>query len=99
MKKWVSSPPDSNQMHQLIPVGVEGQGGQRLPFWSPLVQEVGVTEEERVFIKQVKMETRGDIDIFNYLQIYSNFLLFLTTPPTESLMGVLNKEAWRSQIV
>lgn len=44
------------------------------------------------------METQGDIGVFNYPQIHSNFLLFLTTPPTARLMGVLNKEAWRSQL-
>lgn len=50
------------------------------------------------FLKQVEMETQGDIGVFNYPQIHSNFLLFLTTPPTVRLMGVLNKEAWRSQL-
>lgn len=44
------------------------------------------------------METQGDIGVFNYPQIHSNFLLFLTTPPTARLMGVLNKEAWRLQL-
>lgn len=44
------------------------------------------------------METQGDIGVFNYPQIHSNFLFFLTTPPTARLMGVLNKEAWRSQL-
>lgn len=50
-----------------------------------------ITEGERLFTKQVKRETRGDIDIYNYPQIYSNFLLFLTTPPHWESDGVLNK--------
>ena len=61
---------------------------------------MGAGEENGVwrFLKQVEMETQGDIGVFNYLQIQSNFLLFLTTPPTARLMGVLNKEAWRSRL-
>lgn len=67
---------------------------------SVLVQKVGAREEEGVwrFLKQVAMETQGDIGVFNYPQIQSNFLLFLTTPPTVKLMGVLNKEAWRLRL-
>lgn len=54
---------------------------------------MGAGEEEGVwrFLKQVEMEAQGDIGVFNYPQIQSNFLLFLTTPPTARLMGVLNK--------
>lgn len=61
---------------------------------------MGAREEAGVwrFLKQVEMETQGDIGVFNYPQIHSNFLLFLTTPPAARLMGVLNKEAWRSQL-
>lgn len=44
------------------------------------------------------MEAQRDIGVFNYPQIQSNFLFFLTTPPTARLMGVLNKEVWRSQL-
>lgn len=73
---------------QWEPKGRVGKGFHSGARWC---RRWGVTEGERLFIKQVKMETQGDIDIFNYPQIYSNFLLFLTTPPTGSLMGVLNK--------
>lgn len=56
---------------------------------------MGDGEKEGVwrFLKQVDMEAQGDIGVFNYPQIHSNFLFFLTTPPTARLMGVLNKEA------
>lgn len=80
--------------------------GRQSPGWgrgairSVLVQKVGTREEEGVwrFLKQVEMETQGDIGVFNYPQIQSNFLFFLTTPPTARLMGILNKEAWRSRL-
>lgn len=54
---------------------------------------MGTWEEEGVwrFLKQVDMETQGGVGVFNYPQIQGNFLLFLTTPPTARLMGVLNK--------
>lgn len=65
-----------------------------------LVQKVGAGEKERVwrFLKQAEIETGGDIGVFNYLRIQSNFLFFLTTTPTVRLMGVLNKEAERSRL-
>lgn len=70
----------------------DSSGWGRASMWSLVGQKVGVTEEERLFLKQVHMETREDVGIFNYPQIYSNFLPFLTTPPAEGL----NKEAWGS---
>lgn len=75
-------------------------GWGRVAIRSALVQKVDAREEEGVwrFLKQVELETQGDIGVFNYPQIQSNFLLFLTTPPTARLMGVLNKEAQRSQL-
>lgn len=65
-----------------------------------LVEKGGRREEAGVwrFSEQVEMDAQGDIGVFNYPQIQCNFLLFWTTPPAVRLMGVPNKEAWRSRL-
>lgn len=45
------------------------------------------------------MVKQGDIGVFNYPQNDSNFNVSLTTSPTVRRMRLLNKEAWRSQLL
>lgn len=61
-------------MHQLIPVGDEGQAGERVHLDSAGAEGGGHRGRQGVYEAGPNGDM-GDIGIFNYPQIYSNFLL------------------------